>query len=272
MIQTIGAIALLVVGVAGAAQIVLRNRFSQRLDGYRRDLLATQVLSDAPELPPMVRAFAERNGGHHDGSRAMRMQQKVLMRLTPGATLFPLTATQDSGTRNPGFVWEAWGRMAVVVPLWVVDSYVGGAGLLEVRLAGVVPVAKGAGAEVDKGEAMRFLAELPWNPDAILTASGLDWRQTGDRTVDVSMDTKGGRATVTLGFDAAGDIVASSASDRPRGVGQASVPTEWIGRISSYISAGGYRWPHRAEVAWVLPEGEFVYWQGEIVSLTAVPN
>lgn len=112
---------------------------------------------------------------------------------------------------------------------------------------------------------MRFLAELPWNPDAILNADGLTWRQVDEASVEVSMETTGGQARVTMLFDQAGDIVAIEADDRPR---SGDTPGRWIGRFSGYAQVGPYRFPASGEVAWDLPTGEFVYWRGAILSVT----
>jgi hypothetical protein len=274
MSQVLLLVVAFVVVTAAAAQRLVARRFSARIEGLRLDLLVARgpAREDPSALPPLVRAFAERNGGRRDGPLVVRMKQKAEMRLKPGARFFALTATQDSGTRVPGFVWDARGRMAWVAPLRVLDAYAAGAGQLEVRIAGAILVARALGPEVDKGEAIRFLAELPWNPDAILSASGLAWRQVDALTVEVSMATGGGPARVCLQVDEAGDIVGVTAEDRPRGVGRDSQPTAWTGRFWDYTSAGGYRWPRHGEVAWVLPEGAFVYWRGEIVSLAAVPG
>lgn len=111
---------------------------------------------------------------------------------------------------------------------------------------------------------MRFLAELPWNPDAMLNAPALKWRQLDEKTIEVSLMASGGAAIVRLLFDDAGDIVGSEADDRPMSVGAGSVPTKWIGRFSDYADFGRYRLPRHGEVAWVLPAGEFLYWRGDI--------
>lgn len=113
------------------------------------------------------------------------------------------------------------------------------------------------------------MAELPWNPDAMLNAPGLTWREIDAQTVEVALQTEGGSAHVRLGFDAAGDVVMVEASDRARAVGDQYIPTRWIGRFRDYARFGTYRLPSFGEIAWDLPEGEFVYWRGEIVS--AVP-
>ena len=91
---------------------------------------------------------------------------------------------------------------------------------------------RATGPDIDRGEAIRFVAELPWNPDAILSASGLVWREIDARTVSVSTATAGGMAKVALEFDPVGDVVAVSATDRSREVGGTRVPTDRRGRFA----------------------------------------
>ena len=90
------------------------------------------------------------------------------------------------------------------------------------------------GPDSDKGEMMRFLAELPWNPDAILNASALKWRQIDARTVEVSIQTAGGLAAVRHLFDENGDIAGIIADDRPYLIDGRTVPMQWIGRFRDY--------------------------------------
>ncbi len=177
-------------------------------------------MSDPAPIPDLVRDFAERNGGRAGGPKAVRMIQKAEMRLSPAGAVIPLRATQISGTREPGFLWEATSRLARVLPMRILDSYVAGTGWLDVRIAGAIRVATARGPGADRGEAMRFLAELAWNPDALLNARGLTWEQRDALSVEVSLETGAGAARVTLLFDAAGDIVGMTAADRPRAVGR----------------------------------------------------
>lgn len=264
-----------VIAVAGAiivavlaTELALSGLLSAKVEELLRRLRASQV-SAAPDqslIPLQVRDFAARNGGLIGGASVVRMVQRAEMRLKPDQAFFRIGATQLSGVRDPGFVWRATGALAGIVPLQVVDSYVAGAGWLEARIAGAIPVASARGPEIDKSEAMRFLAELAWNPDAMINASGLSWRPVDSRTVEVSMTTRGGPARVRLLFDAVGDITGIEADDRPGAIGK--LPAPWIGRFSDYVRIGAYRWPRHGEIAWALPEGEFVYWRGEIVSVT----
>lgn len=249
------------------AQLILSSQFSAKIRNLGDRLVSSQVVS-APRMdliPLIMRDFAVRNGGHVGGPDTVTMTQKAEMRLAADQPFFQLDASQVSGTKTPGFVWRARGTMNGIVPLQIVDAYVAGVGELEVRVAGSIPVASAGGPEAAQGEAMRFLAELPWNPDAILNAGGLTWRQVDAVSVEVSMETTGGEARVTMLFDQTGDIVAIEAKDRPR-VGD--LPARWIGRFSGYAQAGPYRFPAAGEVAWDLPKGEFVYWRGAILSVT----
>jgi hypothetical protein len=247
-------------------QVVLSNQFGSKIDGLSRRLTAGQLNGAAsPQPPANIRAYALRNGGRVGGPSTVAMVQAAEMRLAPGQPFFSLHASQISGTRTPGFVWQASGRMSGLIPLRILDSYVDGIGLLEVRIGGSAPIASSTGKETAKGEAMRFLAELPWNPDAILNAGILMWREIDSLAVAVSMNTVGGLAEITLRLNQAGDVIAVDAEARPRA---GDTPARWVGRFGDYVRVGSYRFPRHGEIAWDLPEGEFIYWRGEILSLT----
>jgi len=264
----------LVVAAGMIVQIVLASGFSGKIERARQRLIALQV-SPTPDqalIPQIVRTFAARAGGRTNGPRLVRVVQSAEMKLKADQSFFRIDATQLSATRDAGFVWDAKGTMASVIPLRVVDSYVGGEGWLEARIAGSFAVANASGPVVSKGEAMRFLAEFPWNPDSLVNAAGLTWRQLDDAIVEVTLLTAGGPASVRLLFDPAGDIIGIEADDRPMGGDQDSRPTKWIGRFRDYATVGAYRVPRFGEVGWLLPAGEFVYWRGEILSLTSVSD
>lgn len=250
--------------------LVLSGRFKAKIEERRKRLIAGQVpLPPEPDaIPGTVRAFAERNGGRRGGPAVLHLQQEAELRRVPGGPFMALKADQLLGSRDPGFVWEAMARMAGVVPLRAVDSAVGGTGWLEARIAGAVAVAKATGPDTDKGEMMRYLAELVWNPDAIINAPSLRWRQIDERTVEVAAETPGGVAVVRQLFDKAGDIVGIEADDRPYLVNGKATPTRWIGRFRDYASFGAYRLPTYGEIAWILPEGEYLYFRCRVTGFT----
>jgi hypothetical protein len=58
-------------------------------------------------------------------------------------------------------------------------------------------------------------------------------------------------------------------TNRPRQVGKASIPTRWRGEFGAYaVFESGLRVPHSGKVQWELPEGPFVYWEGEVTGVS----
>ncbi|MEM8962657.1 MAG: DUF6544 family protein [Acidobacteriota bacterium] len=216
------------------------------------------------EIPEVVREFVRRAGVEGSTARTVRYRQAARMLFDPEGSWQEITAVQVFGVETASFVWFAEWRFGPLALVRVVDALVDDAGRFEVRLLGTLPLGCVTGPELDRGEAMRYLAELPWVPEAMVRNGSLRWRELDDRRVEVSMDTSGGPATVRLIFED-GDVVAIEADDRPRQEGKVSVERPWEGRFWEYRSIGGRRVPAKAEVSWVLPEGRFAYFRGEML-------
>ena len=127
------------------------------------------------------------------------------------------------------------------------------------------PWPRAAGAQVTKGELIRYLAELAWAPHAMLRNPQLSWREIDTTTVEVSADSQAGPARVRLIFEN-GDITLIEADDRPRMIGRRIVPTRWQGRCCDYREMNGCRIPTRAVVSWLLEDGPFEYWRGQVTA------
>jgi hypothetical protein len=242
--------------------------FAAYAGDLRQRLAAAQFDTRVEEIappPPLMRDFALRNGGRPGGPGLIEVRQTAELATAPGKSFFPLRARQTTGTRRAGFVWTASGTMPPGIPVSGLDAYVEGAGDFEIRIGGAVRVARAHDREAAIGELARYLAELPFYPDAILNAGGLAWRQLDERRVEVVAESNFGPVRVVFIFDAAGDIVAIEA-ERPREVGGRSIPTPWRGTFSQYRAFGSHRLPAHGEVGWLLPEGLFIYWKGDIVS------
>ncbi len=180
----------------------------------------------------------------------------------PGGRGLPFTAVEEFAAEVVAFVWRA--RFPLVR---VLDRYANEEGLLEVRLLGLVPVARVRGPDVDEGEALRYLAELPWVPYTMAANRELEWRELADRLVEVTTRVRSARAALRLEFDTAGDFVGVAADARPRREGKQIVRRPWAGSFGDYAAVGGVRIPTSGEVRWDLPEGPFTYWRGTITAL-----
>ena len=224
------------------------------------------------EVPSLVRNYLERAlPAAASVPRLVRITQVGEMWQKPGGRALRFSAVEEFLVEEIAFSWLARFPIVPLVSLRVVDRYSAGDGLLEARLFGLVPVMRQRGLDLAEGEALRYLAELAWVPQAMLANRELEWRELGTDSVEVATWVGPSRVSVRLEFDAAGDIVASSTDSRPRAEGKKTVLRPWGGSFSDYAVVGGVRIPTRGEAHWVLPDGPFSYWRGTIKSLELEP-
>ncbi|MGA7990209.1 MAG: DUF6544 family protein, partial [Thermoanaerobaculia bacterium] len=184
-------------------------------------------------------------------------------------TWAPFTAEQAFVSRPPGFDWDARIRMAPLVDVFVRDAYRGGAGLLRAEVLGLVTVADQAPTpDLSRGELMRWLAEAPWFPTALLPSQGVRWEAVGEDRARATIEDRGVVASLEFRFGGDGLVASVFAPDRPRTVGAANVPTPWEGTWTAWGPRNGMRVPSAGEVAWILPEGRVPYWRGRVKSVT----
>ena len=242
--------------------LLARRRFNQKLDALDAKLAEAQTnVSPRADLPAAVTALAMRMGADRvSPTHFVDIRQTGTMWFKPGGAPQHFTARQRIGTSSTGFVWRA--DIGPLGTIMVVDSFVAGRGLLEAMLFGVIRVAREDGtAALHQGEAMRYLAELPWNPDAILFDHALEWTVVSEHTIKVAIGSAETRAEITIGLDKAGLIETARAASRTF---SADKRYPWHGRFWDYQQMNGRRIPMQGEVAWVIDDKDFVYWRGKL--------
>jgi hypothetical protein len=177
----------------------------------------------------------------------------------------PFTATQFVTTQRPGFDWDARIQMAPGVSAFVHDAYMLGAGSLHVSLLGLFTVADVRGTpEAAQGELLRFFAEMPWYPTALLPSQGVRWE---------AIDNTSARATVTDGattvslvfrFNPEGTIETMRAEARYR---DKLTTMPWSGRFWNYSTCNGMLIPLEGEVGWEYPDGIRLYYKGKVTEI-----
>ena len=218
------------------------------------------------DLPDLVQRHLERSLPHHRAiPKQVRITQVGQMWQKPGGRAMRFSAVQHFAVERVAFSWRA--RFPIIGPLAirVVDEYAERDGKLEVRALGL-PLKRQRGPQIVTGEALRYLAELPWVPYAMAHNRELEWCPLDERHVEVAAQVSERRLVVELEFDDGGDIVRSSSQMRLFEVGKRWVPTPWAGEFRDYELLGGIRIPTRAEVYWDLDSGRFVYWRGRVTS------
>lgn len=222
-------------------------------------------------LPPLVRRYLDRVLPSGDTLPQMvRLTQAGELRLKPGGRWLRFTASQESLVQEVSFSWRARVRMLPLVSVQVVDRYSAGEGSGEVRLFGVLPIMRDSRSHVSEGAALRYLAELPWNPHAMLNRQ-LEWRELDEQTAEVTTRLPSARLAMRLYFDGEGNIVKTWTDARPHKEGDEVVPRPWGGVYSDYAVVGGVAIPARAEVTWELADGPWTWFRGTITSLVTQP-
>lgn len=216
-------------------------------------------MADSSLIPDLVLAFAERSVPADATPREVRLEQRGEMRLRPGGRTIGFTAVERIAVDRIEFSWLARFPFA----LRVTDGYRDGAGELAVRLLGV-PLQRERGPEASSGEALRYLAELPFAPPAILHNPQLEWDVLDARSVEVAARVDGERLSAVLDFDDAGNVVRASSRMRRRKVDGTWRTTPWGGEFGGYAELDGLWLPTSGEAYWDLPEGRYVYWRGTL--------
>jgi hypothetical protein len=215
-------------------------------------------------LPDIWQRYLERNVGttpKQPRKTLITQRGEILLDTQKWA---PFTAEQIFEAQRCEFVWHARVRMAPLVTAVVEDAYEGGHGRLEAKLFGLFRIMRAEpGLALDRGELIRYLGELPWNPTAIVHNPELHFTMAPSGLSRVWAHDEA--SYIDCRFNADGDLVEIETTTRVRGD---EGPAPWSARYLRYGEFEGVRIPVEAEVSWDLPEGRSTYWRGHIESFT----
>jgi hypothetical protein len=152
--------------------------------------------------------------------------------------------------------------------LHVRDAYVDGNGLLRVSAFGVLTLAEAPPSPaIAEGELMRFLAEAPWYPTALLPSPSLVWSAAGPDRALATLTDRGRSVEAQFRFDAAGDVSAVHAQARPYRTRRGYRQLAWEGRFFDHAVRQGLRVPERAAVGWIVDGTWQCVWRGRITAM-----
>ena len=274
-----GAVGVLVV-IAFGLRMVGANRWAELIRTQTSQLESGRVnvpsaaRYDARELEglpaPAQRCFRAvlTDGQPIIGAATLEMAGTINMSATTEQWK-PFTSHQRVVTRRPGFLWDANVNMFPGVPARVVDSYVAGQGRLIAKLLGLFTVASAQrGGELARGEFMRWFAEAPWYPTALLPSQGVRWQAVDDASANATIVDGPITLTLLFSFNEAGLIASVRADSRGAGVGKDMVMLPWDCALSDYQPQGGMLLPMAGEAAWMRPEGRRAYFVGHVKTLS----
>lgn len=262
--------------LADAAEraVASSDQYTAPTDKTVPDTDRTVTDDDLSDLPDPVRDYLD--NAIRDGRsyvQAGRLEQRGEFRLGGrGSSWKPLEATQRFTVRPPGFVWDATIEMVPLLPVQVVDAYVGGRGVLRVALLGALPVAEfDPSPNLDEGELVRYLVEAVWFPTALVSGEGVKWEAIDDDSARAMLEHDGTTVSAVFHFNDR-DEVKRVVAERPRKTenGEFEQAT-WTGHLSEYRRKDGLLVPTEGEVEWNLPDGDLPYWRATITDATYRP-
>lgn len=177
------------------------------------------------------------------------------LRLARDGDALPMTSEERLDPTH-GYVWRARVRMGPV-SIRGYDLYVDGTGEMRWWLAGVAPIVRASGPDLDRSAAGRLLGESIFVPAALLPARGARWEAVDEATVRVRVDDGHEPLTLTLtvrpdGSLARVDFLRWNSDPKNGPVGPLPFATE----LSDDRTFGGYTIPTRLEAGWRLGEAE----------------
>ena len=177
----------------------------------------------------------------------------------------PFQATQVVTTRPPGFLWDAEVDMIPWASVHVLDAYVQGDGHLRARMGNVLTVLEPpTSPSLNEGELLRYLAEAPLYPTALLPERGVHWTPIDDRSARATIADRGTTASLIFHFNDRAEVERVTGWRPFLRTDGAPESQPWTGRWRAYARRDGMCVPTKGEVAWGAPGDEETYWRGTI--------
>jgi hypothetical protein len=274
-IKWIGLITVLLIGLFGLASLYGSYQWRSGTDSLRAELTSgrqsiqpqTYDPKEIEGLPaPVQRFFRVVLKDGQPIVAAVNLTQEGQFNMSETEDKWsPFTATQSVTTQRPGFDWDARIQMAPGVSAFVHDSYVLGEGKLHASLLGLLTVADvGNTSQAARGELLRFFAEMPWYPTALLPSQGVRWEAIDETLARATLTDGATTVSLVFKFNAEGAIETMRAEARNR---DELTTMPWNGRFWEYAIRDGMLIPLEGEVGWEYPEGTRLYYKGKVTEI-----
>ncbi len=244
----------------------LLNQFQAKLDESKNDTPDYDTNS-IKNLPAVVQAYLNNVLGDTPpliSSVKMRHHGTINMSET-AENWKSFTSTQQVNMHRLGFDWAAEIKFLPGMTVLVHDAYIGGEGILQASLLGLIPLAESRGStDIARGELLRFLAESPWYPSKLFSGQGVTWQPIDQSSAKASLTDGDHTVSVTFHFNLDGLIDRVRAESRGRMLAGQLIDTPWEGKWSCYKPRHGILVPTKAEVAWIVDGEPRTYWRGEL--------
>ena len=220
----------------------------------------TFSFNDLEGLPePVQRYFkyALRDGQEH--IKFVRLKQVGEFRMKENQSWMPIKAEQYFTTEDPAFIWRVKFTMAPFIWIEGRDMYHQGKGNMLIKLLSTITVADAAGSEMDISSLIRFLAEAPWFPTALLPSDYIEWKEIDSNSAQAVIKDNGYTASGIFTFNEKGEIIKFVTNDRYMEADGKYFKEQWAGYYRNYQEIEGMKIPIEGEVEWNLSDKDLQY-------------
>ena len=248
------------------------DKDTQRLVKENRLETSSEVFTekDFQQLPQAIRRYVENCG--YIGKPKMsylKMQYKdVDFKTGRNGAKLKMDYTQYNFVKEPCRM-DFNDASMFGVPFQGYDSYENGKGGMKGVLAKLITLFNETGEEMDRACLVTFLAESLFVP-TVLTQDYVTFEQTGEYEVTGRITCKGQTVSGVFSFNEQYEMVSFTTNDRAAtGTDGKSENIPWTARCDDYeLNDSGIRQPKRFRAIWNYDDGDFVYFDGQISSIT----
>jgi hypothetical protein len=259
VIGSIATVAIVATSSVAAGRVATERRIAREIDDLFAARAATEpaVITDADlaTLPEPVQRWLRFSGVvGKERPTTVRLKQEGELRLGERGW-FPFTAEEYFTTNPPGFVWTVKVKMVPLITVVGRDAYLGGRGSMDMRLLGLIPVAKDSGPDIDQADLLRFLNEIMWFPAGAVSPY-ITWEAIDANSARATMRYAGVSASATFFFDEQGRLTNMVAERFDREDGKVNL---WSTPITAYGEFAGVRIPVAGEGVYARDTGDYPY-------------
>lgn len=262
---------MIVVTVLGIGVIVRDHLFQKQMKKETKIFL--QEMSEQPSMSidqnqldllplPVMKWLNLTHALDHEPISSVWISQKGMLRTKPDGKWMPFDAEQHSGIDCPSYIWTSEIKAMRGVTIYGRDIYQNHEADMLIKLMGNFTVGSGSGPELIQGSLVRYLAEIVWYPQVVLS-SYITWEAIDDHAAKADITYGDVNASGIFYFKDNGEPERFVAERYMEDGGEYTLE-EWSVSIDQYEEVRGILIPTEGNVYWNLKEGPFHWLQFEV--------
>ncbi|OGM28203.1 hypothetical protein A2801_04205 [Candidatus Woesebacteria bacterium RIFCSPHIGHO2_01_FULL_41_10] len=223
------------------------------------------TLDSINKLPPLVREYLK-SAGVIDAKpiQLTALTQTGAIRQSTATPWMYFDSTQYYVTAIPAFIWSAVVRFLYILPVHGKDSLIHRRGHMNIRIAGLFPLVNESGTEVDQGNMLRYLSEMPWFPTAFLS-DNITWKSVGTDKVEATLKLGSSRVSGVFTFNGKHKITLFETERYfTKGKGLYSLE-KWKTTFENYKQIQSFTIPTKGSAIWQFDQGELEYVRMKVI-------